>query len=166
MTPQTPRDAKHRLWPEFGRVQATEPVRVLLVVDEPGLRQVLAQELLADPRVLLTAQTGSTREARRFIGTASFDVLVADIDFDGEQGLELIAATRARRPIAEIIAMSSSEEPEDALRAMRLGATGYLTKSSWFRDIADAVLQVANGGAAISPSVTRQLLGVALGGKT
>ena len=44
------------------------------------------------------------------------------------------------------------------LRAFELGATGYVAKNSWFRSYAQAVLQVANGGASITPNIARRLL--------
>jgi DNA-binding NarL/FixJ family response regulator len=63
------------------------------------------------------------------------------------------------RPVAEAIVISAMEDAQHALHAFRLGATGYLVKNSWFGNFAQAVLQVVNGGASITPGLARRLLG-------
>ena len=62
------------------------------------------------------------------------------------------------RPLAEAVVISAMEDEQHALKAFELGATGYLVKNSWFGNFSQAVLQVVNGGAYITPKLARRLL--------
>lgn len=62
------------------------------------------------------------------------------------------------RPVAEAVVVSAMEDEEHAIHAFELGATGYLIKNSWFGNFAQAVLQVVNGGASVTPNLARRLL--------
>ena len=70
------RDNPPSIWPDFLVGQAEQPARVLLVDDDPLVRHVMAQELLADDRITLVDQGGSLREGRRKIAQHAFDVLL------------------------------------------------------------------------------------------
>jgi DNA-binding NarL/FixJ family response regulator len=146
------------LWPGFLAGQAERPVRVLLVDDDPHIRQVIAQELLSDLRTDLVGQGGSVREGTRMVATHDFDVLLVDLNLRDGSGFDLIETMKLARPSAEAVVISVMEDEEHAMHAFELGATGYLVKNSWFGNFAQAVLQVANGGASITPSLARRLL--------
>ncbi len=145
-------------WPDYLVGQPLKPVRVLLVDDDPCIRHVIAQELLADPRIELAGQAGSLREGKRLLASHDFDVLIVDIRLGDGSGFDLITSARNHRSAAEIIVVSALEDERQLLHAFALGATGYLVKNSWFQSFAQAVLQVVNGGAAITPSLARRLL--------
>lgn len=145
-------------WPPFLLGQSESPVRVVLVDDDPHMREVVAHDLRADPRIDLVAEAASARDGKRAIAAHPFDVLVVDLKLRDGTGFELIEHTRRVRPAAETIVITVMEDDESALRAFELGATGYLIKSSWFGNFAQAVLQVVNGGAAITPTLARRLL--------
>jgi DNA-binding NarL/FixJ family response regulator len=145
-------------WPGFLAGQAERPVRVLLVDDDPHIRQVIAQELLTDRRTDLVAQGGSVRDGTRLAATHDFDVLLVDLNLRDGSGFDLIETVKLTRPSVEVVVISVMEDEEHAVHAFELGATGYLVKNSWFGNFAQAVLQVANGGASITPSLARRLL--------
>lgn len=145
-------------WPPFLLGQSASPVRVVLVDDDPHMREVVAQELRDDTRVHLVAEAASAHEGKRAIATQAFDVLLVDLKLRDGTGFELIEYARRVRPAAETIVITVMEDDESALQAFELGATGYLIKSSWFGDFVEAVLQVVNGGAAITPTLARRLL--------
>lgn len=151
--------AESPAWPDFLVGQADKPVRVLLVDDDPCVRRVIAQELLSDLRIHLQSQTGSMKEARRMIALHDFDVLIVNIRLGDDDGLDLLLEARRRRHSAEIIVISAVEDEEQVLRAFEMGATGFLLKDAWSQSYVNAVLQVANGGASITPRLTRRLLG-------
>lgn len=146
------------MWPDFMAGQADKPVRVLLVDDDPHMRRVIAQELMADERTLLVAQASSVREGRKAIKHHEFDVLLVDLNLGDGEGFELLAYLKSVRPTAEAIVISIMENDDQVLHAFELGATGYLVKNSWFGNYPQAVLQVANGGASITPNLARRLL--------
>ena len=87
-----------------------------------------------------------------------FDVLMVDIRLGDGSGFELIEEAKKHRSAAEIIVISALEDEPQVLHAFELGASGYLVKNAWFQSYAQAVLQVVNGGAAITPRLARRLL--------
>ncbi|RQO39688.1 DNA-binding response regulator [Variovorax sp. KBW07] len=147
------------LWPGFLTGQEDAPVRVLLVDDDEFMRRVIAQELLSDLRIQLEGQAGSLREGRRLLATHEFDVLMVDLRLGDGSGFDLISEARKHHRNVEIIVVSALEDEAHVLHAFELGATGYLLKDAWLQSFAQAVLQVVNGGAAITPRLARRLLG-------
>ena len=146
------------LWPDFLSGQTARPTRVLLAEDDAHMRFVIAQDLLADPRVSLVAQAASVREGRRLAALHDFDVLLVDLNLGDGTGFDLMAHVKTLRPFAELVVISASDDEQHALHAFELGATGYLVKNSWFGNFAQSVLQVVNGGASITPNLARRLL--------
>lgn len=146
------------IWPDFMIGQEQRPVRVVLVDDDPHIRLVIAQELMNEPRTLLVAQADCLREARRAIKLHEFDVLLVDLHLGDGDGLELLSYAKTVRPSVETIVISVVEDEDQVMRAFELGARGFLTKSSWFANYAQAVLQVVNGGGSITPNLARRLL--------
>lgn len=113
---------------------------------------------MADARTLLVAQAGSVREGRRAIKQREFDVLLVDLNLGDGNAFDLLEYVKSVRPGAQAVVISVMENEDQVLRAFELGATGYVAKNSWFRSYAQAVLQVANGGASITPNIARRLL--------
>lgn len=146
------------IWPDFLAGQLEKPVRVLLVDDDAHMRRVIAQELMSDQRTLLVAQATSVREGRKAIKQHEFDVMLVDLNLGDGEGFMLIDYMKSVRPTAEAIVISIMQNDEQVLHAFELGATGYLVKNSWFGSYPQAVLQVANGGASITPNLARRLL--------
>ena len=154
----TPSSSSLANWPDFLVGQVEKPVRVLLIDDDPHIRQVISQELMADERTLLVAHAGSFKEGRKAIRQHDFDVMLVDINLGDGQGLDLIDCMKAAHPAAEAVVVSIMESDDLVLRAFELGAMGFLLKNSWFGNYPMAVLQVVNGGASITPTLARRLL--------
>jgi DNA-binding NarL/FixJ family response regulator len=146
------------MWPGFLNGQAEQPVRVLLIDDDPHMSRVIAHELLADLRINLLGQGGSVKDGRRLISQNEFDVMLVDLNLGDGTGFDLIEYMKTVRPMAEAVVISAMEDEQHALHAFELGATGYLVKNSWFGNFPQAVLQVVNGGASITPNLARRLL--------
>lgn len=146
------------LWPEFLAGQPGRPVKVLVIDDDAHVRKVICQELIADLRCDVVAQGRSVWEGRKLITQHSFDVMLVDLNLGDGSGFELIEQMKAVHPMAEAIVVSAMEDDQHALRAFEMGATGYLVKNSWFGNFPQAVLQVVNGGASITPGLARRLL--------
>lgn len=146
------------MWPDFLAGQPGKPVRVLLIDDDAHMHRVISRELLGDLRINLVAQGTSKREGNRLILQHEFDVMLVDLNLGDGNGFELIEHMKTVRPMAEAVVISAMEDERHVLRAFELGATGYLVKNSWFGNFPQAVLQVVNGGASITPNLARRLL--------
>ena len=158
LRPQSVELSSASLWPDFLVGQPDRPVRVLVVDDDVHLRMVIAQEVMNDRRTMVVGQAGSVREAKKVIRQQDFDVMLLDLNLGDGDGLELIDVMKSMRPHADAIVISVVETEDQVVRAFELGATGYLIKNSWFGNYPQAVLQVANGGASITPTLARRLL--------
>lgn len=152
------RPAVSAMWPDFLVGQPGRPIRVLLIDDDAHIRRVISQELLADLRCDLVAQGSSVKEGRKLISQHIFEVMLVDLNLGDGTGFELIELMKKAHPLSEAIVISGMEDEQLALRAFELGATGYLVKNSWFGNFPQAVLQVVNGGASITPNLARRLL--------
>lgn len=146
------------IWPESMSGQPGAPLRVHIVDSDAHVRGVIAQELMGDSRTVVAGQAGTLRDGRRMVRDIRFDVLLVDVALSDGAGFELITHARGLNPGAEVVALSRSETDDDAMRAFDLGAAGFVVKNSWFVSFVQAVLQVANGGAAITPALSRRLL--------
>lgn len=146
------------LWPDFLLGQANQPLRVILIEEDVHMRSVVGQELGLDPRTTLVATAGNMREGKNLIANYAFDVMLLDLNLRDGLSFELLKFMRMHRPAAEAIVISMMDDEEKAITAFDLGANGFIVKNSWFGNYAQAVLQVANGGAFISPSLARRLV--------
>ena len=86
-----------------------------------------------------------------------FDVLLLDMSMPGKSGMELIRQVKAERPKLRVLVLSMHEEHQYAVRSIRAGASGYLTKESAALELVAAIRKVAGGGAYISAEVAEQL---------
>ena len=76
------------MWPGFLVGQTEQPVRVLLIDDDPHMSRVIAHELLADLRINLLGQGSSVREGRRLISQNDFDVMLVDLNLGDGTGFD------------------------------------------------------------------------------
>jgi DNA-binding NarL/FixJ family response regulator len=118
-----------------------------------GLKQLLSQA--GDFEVVGEARDG--HEALQRVRELDFDVLLLDMSMPGKGGMEVIKQAKAEKPKLRILVLSMHEEHQYAVRAIRSGASGYLTKESASRELAAALRKVAAGGAYITPEVAEQL---------
>ena len=136
-------------------------IRVVIADDHTIVREGLKQLLSAavDLRVIGEAQNG--HEVLQRIRENDFDVLLLDMSMPGKSGIELIKQVHNEKPKLRILVLSMHEEEEYAVRALKAGAAGYITKESASAQLVAAIRKVAGGGAFISPAVAEQLaLGV------
>lgn len=146
------------LWPDFLLGQADRPLRVVLIEEDMHIRSVVGQELGLEPRTTLISTAGNYREGKSLVANHVFDVLLLDLNLHDGTSFELLKYAKLNHPSVEMIGMSVVDDEQKAITAFDLGANGYIVKNSWFGNYAEAVLQVANGGAFISPSLSRRLI--------
>lgn len=146
------------MWPDFLLGQPDKPVRVLVVDDDVHIRRVMLQQIMNDKRTLMVGQAASLREGKKLIRQLEFDVMLLDINLGDGSGLDLLDLMKSVRPQAEAVIVSVIETDDQVLKAFEMGAVGYMVKNSWFGNYVQSVLQVANGGASITPNLARRLL--------
>jgi DNA-binding NarL/FixJ family response regulator len=132
-------------------------IRVVLADDHGILREGLKQLLAADGGFDVVAEARDGHEVMQHVRELEFDMLLLDMSMPGRSGIELIKLVKSERPKLRILVLSMHEEHQYAVRAIRAGASGYLTKESASSRLVAAMKKVAGGGAYISEAVAEQL---------
>ncbi|HEY4975708.1 MAG TPA: response regulator transcription factor, partial [Steroidobacteraceae bacterium] len=134
-----------------------QPIRIMLVDDHAvvraGFRRLLEQE--AGIRVIAEAESGE--RAYLLYVEHTPDVVVMDLSMPGVSGFEIIRRITERQPNAKILVFSMHEDASLAVRAIQLGARGYVTKSNAPEVLATAVVEVAAGKLFLSDDVAKSI---------
>jgi len=143
---------------------ADDVIRVVVVDDDVLVRAGLGLVLGADPELELVGQAGDGAAALRTIRDSRPDVVLLDIRMPRMDGLAALEALRDAGDAPAVIVLTTFDTDDHVLRALRLGAHGFLLKDTPPRAILDAVRRVAAGEQMLSPSVVRQLVNHVAGG--
>jgi DNA-binding NarL/FixJ family response regulator len=133
-------------------------VKVLLVEDHVLFRTQLAKMICRDPRICVCGETDNAAEALVKVSETQPDLLIVDITLKGTNGLELIKELRSRSCESAVLVLSMHDESMYAERALRAGASGYITKHQPSSQLRDAMDRVLNGGVYLSTQMTTELL--------
>src|SRR5207249_2248642 len=133
-------------------------IRVLLADDHELLRQglKLLLQLHAEIQVVGEARTG--REAVEVALALKPDVVVMDISMPDMDGLEACQSIHRQQPGVQVLMLTMHESEEYFLRALRMGAVGYLVKKAAPSDLHMAINAVAHGGAFLYPGLAKALI--------
>ena len=133
-------------------------IRVLLADDHAMVRTGLKEILMATGDMVVAGEATNGNEALQAVREAEYDIVVLDMSMPGRSGIELIKLIRAERPKLRILVLSMHSEQQYAVRAVKAGASGYLTKESAAEALVTAIRRVAGGGAFISPETAERLV--------
>lgn len=138
---------------------ADAPVRVVLVDDQPLLREGIATILDAQPGIAVVGQAATGAEALEVVAATEPDVVCMDVEMPGMDGLEATRRIIASTPEApRILVLTTFNRDDYLLAALRAGASGFLLKTTRPEQLADAIRSVAAGDALLSPEVTRAVI--------
>ena len=129
-------------------------IRVVIADDHTIVREGLKQLLVATDDFEVVAEARDGHETMKIVRERDFDVLLMDLSMPGKSGMELIKQVRSEKPKLRILVLSMHAEHQYAVRAIKAGASGYLTKDSASRELVSALRKVASGGAIISVEPT------------
>ena len=132
-------------------------VRVVIADDHTIVREGLKQLLLAAGVFEIAGEARDGHEVLKLAREKDFDVLLLDLSMPGKSGMDLIKQVKSERPRLRILVLSMHQEHQYAVRAIKAGASGYLTKDSASTQLVSAIEKVAGGGAFISAEVAEQL---------
>lgn len=132
-------------------------IRIVLADDHTIVREGLKQLLSATADLSVVGEAQDGHEALQRVRELEFDVLLLDMSMPGKSGIELIKQVHSEKPRLRILVLTMHEEKQYAIRAIRAGASGYLTKESASAQLVSAIRKVASGGAFISAAVAELL---------
>ncbi|MTV36357.1 response regulator [Duganella radicis] len=142
---------------------ANNPIRVLLVDDHVVVRNGVRLMLGCEDDILIAGEAANSQEALRLVQAQEFDVALLDVAMPGRNGLELQRLIRNVSKPPAILFLSTYAEEVYAMRALKLGAAGYLTKDSPAPVLVAAVRKAASGGKYLTPGLAEKIA-IAMGG--
>jgi len=132
-------------------------IRVVIADDHTILREGLRQLLGSADDINVVGEAADGHEVMARVRNDEFDVLLLDMSMPGRSGIELIKLVKSERPKLRVLVLSMHEEHQYAVRAIKAGASGYVTKDSAATQLVSAIRKVAAGGAFITAEVAEQL---------
>ncbi len=138
-------------------------IKVLVADDHAVVRRGLRQILAETPDIMVGGEAQTAEETLRLAREQRWNVVVLDISLPGGNGIDLIAEIRRERPETRVLILTVHSEDQYAVRAIRAGAAGFLTKESAPENLIEAVRRVAAGGRYISESLAETLASMVAG---
>jgi two-component system invasion response regulator UvrY len=132
-------------------------MRILITDDHAILRQGLKGILAAEFTRAEFGEAASAQEAIEKVWKEQWDVVVLDITMPGRSGLEALKEIKKSKPKLPVLVLSMHPEDQFAVRLLKIGASGYMTKESAPQELVGAVKKVIAGGRYVSPSLAEKM---------
>ena len=132
-------------------------IRIVVADDHAIVREGLKRIVSSIEGMVVVAEAADGAEVMQRVRELDFDVLMLDLSMPGRSGMELIKLVHAEKPRLRILVLSMHQEQQYAVRAIKSGASGYLTKESAPAMLEQAIRKIAGGGAFLSAEVAQQL---------
>jgi two-component system, NarL family, invasion response regulator UvrY len=133
-------------------------IRVVVVDDHAVVREGLKRIISENPGMAVTGEAGDGHEAMRVIKENPCDVVLLDITMPNKSGLDVLKELHAESPRLPVLVLSMHSEDQYAVRVLRAGAAGYLTKESAPAKLIQAIRKVVRGGKYVSLSLAEKLV--------
>ena len=131
----------------------SKKISILMIDDHSIVRNGIRMMINTTDDIEITAEAESAEEAKQVLHKGVFDVVLLDIGLPGMNGFEFLKILHASHPNLPILMLSMHPEDIYGPRALKFGASGYLTKNSPIEILTSAIRTVAGGGKHFSPSV-------------
>jgi DNA-binding NarL/FixJ family response regulator len=131
--------------------------KVLIADDHPVVRTGLKQILLRDADVSEIEEASNSLEVLELAERQDWDLVIMDISMPGGGGLEALKNLKAHRPALPVLILSMHPENQFAHRALKAGASGYLSKDSAAEELVSAMHKVVGGGTYVSATMAERL---------
>lgn len=133
-------------------------IKILICDDHAIVRQGLRQIVEDCHDIVIVGEAASGEAAIRMVNQDEYDVVLLDIAMDGIGGIETLNELRYQKPDLAVLILSMYPEDQYAVRVLRAGAAGYMTKKSAPDELLQAIRSVAAGKRYITESVGEQLV--------
>jgi DNA-binding NarL/FixJ family response regulator len=138
-------------------------IKVLIADDHAVVRRGLRQIISETSDIMVGGEAKTAQEVRDLVRGQRWDAVVLDINVPGGRGLELLSEIKKEKPELPVLILTVYSEDEYAVRAIRAGASGFLTKESAPEKLIEAVRKVAGGGRWVSPELAETLASLVAG---
>ena len=131
--------------------------RILIVDDHSVVRRGLKQILVDEFKKAEFGEASNAGEALERVRKEAWDAVVLDITMPGRSGLEALKEIKEAKPKLPVLVLSMHPEGQFAVRVLKRGASGYMTKESAPEELVGAIKKVLAGGRYVSPSLAEKL---------
>lgn len=132
--------------------------KILIIDDHEVVRDGVKRILDKQPGAAVFGEASSAAEALEIVRREEWDIALLDISLGGRDGLEVLKEIKKIRPRLPVLILSMHSEQLFARRALKTGASGYITKNSPRSELSQAVNKVIRGGAYVSPALAEKLI--------
>lgn len=132
-------------------------IKIIIADDHEIVRAGLKQIISDHPELLVKGEAKDGQELLDEVRKNKYDVVLLDIKMPGRSGLEILKQLKSEKPTLPVIVLSMHPEDQYAVRTIKAGASGYLTKETAAEKLVHAIKKVFNGGKYISPSLAERL---------
>ena len=132
-------------------------LKILVADDHTIVREGLKQILSGVPDIIVTGEASDGNQALKQVRNGDYDLLLLDIAMPGVSGLEVLKELKTERPDLPILMLSIYPEEQYAVRTLKAGASGYLTKESAPEELIAAIRKVCTGGKYVTSSLAEKL---------
>ena len=135
----------------------SKPIRVLIADNHAIVRQGLRQILSDTPDLTVAGEAENGVQAVNMVRAGEWDVVLMDVSMPDRNGIDALKLIKKEFPRLPVLILSMYPEEQYAIRALKAGAAGYLTKQSAPELLVTAIRQVASGKKYVSPSLAEEL---------
>jgi two-component system invasion response regulator UvrY len=132
-------------------------IKVLIADDHPIVRQGLRQILSGIPDMEVAGEAANAQETLEQVRVGGWDVLVLDITMPDRSGFDILKELKHEQPHLPVLVLSIHAEEQLAVRVLKAGASGYLTKENAPNELVKAIRKVVSGGKYISRGLAESL---------
>ena len=133
-------------------------IRVLDADDHTIVREGLKQILSDTPDIEVADEAANAKEVITKVSDTDYDLVLLDISFPGRSGVDILKQLKCSKPKLPVLILSMYPEEQYAIRSLKAGASGYLTKESASDELIAAIRQVTKGKKYITASLAERLV--------
>lgn len=132
-------------------------IRIIIADDHAIVRAGLKQILSENPDMTVVGESSDGQDLLEKVRENEYDVVLIDISMPGRNGLEILKQLKIEKPELPVLVLSMHPEEQYAIRTLKAGASGYLTKETASDKLVEAIRRVAQGKKYVSPSLAEKL---------
>jgi two-component system invasion response regulator UvrY len=132
-------------------------IKILIADDHPIVRQGLKQILSEEPDVGVLGEAQNCHEVLDLVRKEEWDVVILDITMPDRGGLDVLKELKQQHPKLPVLILSMHPEDQYAIRTMKAGAAGYITKGNEPEELIRAIRKIIGGGKYVSSTLAEKL---------
>jgi len=133
-------------------------IQILIADDHEMFREGIKRICEDNPDLVVAGEASNGNEVLEKVAAREYDLLLLDIAMPGLNGLDTLKQLKTLKPKLRVLVLSMYPEDEYAVRAIKAGAAGYLTKAKASRELMEAIKKISDGGNYIDASVAEKML--------